>query len=334
MTAVNHPPTPALEGLDVAIQDPADCAALKAKYEVETGKHGSNDKGGEVQSHHIFQNAAMKNASGGRIISTYSGHAVMLMGGSHDAGSEHDIANKRQAARSRDAWKEANPRPTFGEIKKWAKGDLKAAFKDGKAREGITDAEAEMLADCVTTEAVEALQSYRKAKKKPRLNDDNRVTNPRGCFTPGTLLWTPAGPRPVEELACGDALLGPEGAQLVTRIEACFNTIVELELDGERLSLSATHRVQLASGRQIAAGSLRAGHELATRAGAAALVLDARPRPECGWIIGVGVSSPSAAFIGDAGLIVELVDSGPPIRARVDLSALPELPFTLTPPTS
>jgi hypothetical protein len=328
MASVNHPPAPVLERLDVVIHGDADCEALKVTYGVATGKHGANPKGGAVQSHHILQNAAMKNAAGKRIISTYSGHAAMLNGGSCSPGSEHDIANKHQAARARKDAKAANPRPTFGQLKQWAKGDLAAAFQHGNPSRGMTNKEAEMLADCITNEAIEALQNHRTRRGKPRLNDNSRVTNPRGCFALGTLVWTVTGPRPVESLARGDALQGPNGIQHVTRTDVCFNNVVEIELDGagETLSLSSTHRVLLARGRYVAAAMLRAGHELATKAGVPAVVTCVRPREDGARIIGVGVSVQSVAFIGRRGVTVEFPDTGPAVRDHVDLSTLAPYP--------
>ena len=91
-----------------------------------------------------------------------------------------------------------------------------------------------------------------------------------GCLERGTLVATPSGPVPVEQLKPGDAVLAPGGAvgpsatvQAVTSVQP--DTYCELTVDGRTLRLTGEHPVQIAPGTFRMAAWLHTGDRIRLR---------------------------------------------------------------------
>jgi hypothetical protein len=316
VATVNNPPTPVLASVTVVMYSDIDCAAIKLKFGITSGTHGTNPSQAGKQSHHILQNALLLNSQGNRMITAYSGLAVMLAGGSAAAGSEHDIANKWQALRRRADQKALNPRPTVGDIKQWGKNDLAAAFQQGKPSRtpAMTDAEAEKLADCLVKEAEEQLNEHRKDNGLPKLNDNNRVTNSPSCFPMDTLVWTSqAVPVQARYLEVGDRVETAAGTRRIARLDYCFAELFEIFVGDETIALSGSHRVRLADGQQLAANRVRAGHRLRTRDGVVSVVSVGKRDPQ--RIVAVALDTADDCFVGRSGVAIEAEHRAPPIVA-------------------
>ncbi|HZU97160.1 MAG TPA: Hint domain-containing protein [Planctomycetota bacterium] len=95
----------------------------------------------------------------------------------------------------------------------------------------------------------------------------------RRCVVEGTLIATPSGPRPIESLRIGDAVVsrGPDGSEsvshVVATVEAPVDEFLELTFEnGRRLEVTATHPVA-SGGSWIEAGFLREGDRAEAREG-------------------------------------------------------------------
>lgn len=322
MAPSNNPPTPVLESVNVIVRSETECEELKKTYDVESGVHGSNAKLSGKQSHHIFQNAAMKNSTGKRIVTTYSGQAVMLKGGSAKPGSEHDIANKWQAARARKATKEA--RPTYGQLKKNAKWDLAAAFQHGKPNRGMTKIEAEQLADCLVVEAEKQQEEHRRAKgKRPyKLNDDNRTHPIRGCFATGTLFWISSDVQiAVEKIPDGVWVETKTAPKKVSRKTTCISELVEIEIEDSLICAAPFHRVRLTNGRFVNIDSLRPGFVVDSMNGPKSIsrVSYTDDKKE---IFSVGFTQRVQCPIGPLGVWIEIPNTGPKISQYIDVNGV------------
>lgn len=316
----NHPPAPVLESVSVVVRTHQECEEIKAKYGIDSGTHGTNPSKSGKQSHHILQNAAMKNSNGNRIISTYSGYAVMLQGGSHVPGSEHYIANIRQAARTRKGTK--NPNPTFGDLKKYAKADLAAAFQHGKPSRGMSNKEAEIYADCLTLQAEKDLENYRRKNnlRPAKLKDSNRTRAPRGCFSAGTLIWLSSGRWiNVEDLTNVCLVENRSGTKRVIRTGDCINELIGIRLGGTSIQIAPFHRLRLSCGKYICADALRRGHELDTKFGPR--TIDTTCRIEgSNPVYHFGMGKRTECCIGEMGVWVEVPVSGPEIINSISLT--------------
>lgn len=316
----NHPPAPVLESVSVVVRAHKECEDIKDKYDIDSGTHGNNPSKSGKQSHHILQNAAMKNSNGNRIISTYSGYAVMLQGGSHVPGSEHDIANKHQAARTRKENK--NPTPTFGDLKKNAKADLAAALQHGKPSRGMSDKEAEIYADCLVLQAEKELENYRKKNnlRPTKLKDGNRTRAPRGCFAAGTLIWLSGGRWiNVEDLTNGCLVENRSGNKRVIRTGGCINELIDIRLAGVSIQIAPFHRLRLSCGKYVCADALRCGHEIDTQFGPR--TIDAVDRIEgSNPVYHFGMGKRTECCIGEMGVCVEVPVSGPEIINSISLT--------------
>lgn len=320
----NNPPSPVLENVEVVVRSETECNALKAKFGVKSGTHGTNPPETSKQSHHIFQNAAMVNSNGVRLITAYSGQAVMLFGGSSVPGSEHAIANALQSARTRAGTKIISP--TFGDLKRVAKADLAAAFREAQpARGGMTNKEAEKLADCLVIEAEKALEEFRKKNglKPAKLGDANRTTTPRGCFAAGTPVWLDETQYAfVESLHEGAVVKAREGPRTVIRARDCVSSLIEINVGDSSVVLSPTHRVRLINGRYIFCDALRRGHKVDTLRGPRNILSTYR-HDGTYPIFSFGVGERTECQVGLCGLWIEVPDSGPKISDHVSLRVIP-----------
>jgi hypothetical protein len=93
------------------------------------------------------------------------------------------------------------------------------------------------------------------------------------CVAEGTLVETPSGPRPVEMLRVGDAVLAvaPDGSRAETRVLAVRRSVVawwlRLELGaGQALEVTPSHPISTDAGWRPA-GALRAGERIQTTSG-------------------------------------------------------------------
>jgi hypothetical protein len=128
----------------------------------------------------------------------------------------------------------------------------------------------------------------------------NLVANPveharLPCFPPGTLVATPAGPRPIEALEVGSEVLAwcaAEAAARPRRVEALHRGVtlawVELKVGDQRLRATREHPFLVAGGRGfVPAHRLAPGDRLQTLGGATAEVQEvlhislAAPAPTC-----------------------------------------------------
>lgn len=85
-----------------------------------------------------------------------------------------------------------------------------------------------------------------------------------GCFPAGTLIDTPHGRVPIEELAPGDAVVAVAGQHVigvatVRAVLACRARILVVQTECETLRTTAEHPVELAAGGFRLAGDLHAG---------------------------------------------------------------------------
>lgn len=330
---VNNPPAPVLESVSPAIQTQADCAAIKAKYDVISGKHTENNsnpnKAANDQSHHVFQDAAMRNSVGTKIVTYGQAGAVVLSGGSHAPGSEHAIANGHQNARSRKATK--NPRPTMGDIRKAAKADIAAALQHGNpSRKKSGDSkkkfnkDMEILADCLVMEAEEKKEANRKARgKRPyKLSDDARTRPPRGCFALGSLIWlTEVVRNTVESLREGMKIELDAGEKVIARVNDCRSYLVEIDLSVDSVSIAPFHRLRLADGRYRCADTLRRGHMLATAYGPKAII-GLKQTTEVFPIHSFSLVETAACRIGASGLWAEIPGIGYCVSEHVNVDSI------------
>lgn len=290
------------------------CEQLKAEFGVESGTHGNNrknaTKGSSEQSHHIFQDATMRTSP--RLLSYKGAQAVMLNGGSTLAGSEHDIANKRQAARTRKEFKQANPNPNYGNVKKWARDDLATAFKEAKPqRPGMTAAKADRLADCLQEEADKAATKDRKERgKQPNKIPDNEVRPPAGCFAEGTLVWLGiTGRLAAQCLRKGDTVKTRSATATVRVVKNCASRLVVLDLGAERVSIAPFDRVRLVDGQYVYADAIKPGFILAAGAGSSVRVLNATSSEEAHPIFSFALGDRAECPIGESGIWVEIPES-------------------------
>lgn len=85
-----------------------------------------------------------------------------------------------------------------------------------------------------------------------------------GCFPAGTLVATPAGPRPIEAIRPGDAvtLIAPDGGPTSGTVDTCFQTdnrLVEVQTEAGNLLTTETQPLCLQPGGFRPAGELAAG---------------------------------------------------------------------------
>jgi hypothetical protein len=88
-----------------------------------------------------------------------------------------------------------------------------------------------------------------------------------GCFPTGTLVETPAGPRPIETLAPGDLVIAhlPSGDQVLAPVQEVFTTenyLWRISTEAGDLITTETQPLCLATDRTIGAGELQAGDEI------------------------------------------------------------------------
>jgi predicted lipid-binding transport protein (Tim44 family) len=93
-----------------------------------------------------------------------------------------------------------------------------------------------------------------------------------GCLEEGTLVATPGGSVPIEQLKAGDQVIAwCDGVLVPARVEASLRTnpadYVELRVDGQRLHLTADHPVAVAPGVFKMASALGAGDSVLKRQG-------------------------------------------------------------------
>lgn len=85
-----------------------------------------------------------------------------------------------------------------------------------------------------------------------------------GCFPAGTLVETPAGPRPIESVRADDSVLlvGPDGAATAGPVQAVFrttNVLVEVRTEAGNLRTTETQPLARVSGGFRPAGELAPG---------------------------------------------------------------------------
>lgn len=86
------------------------------------------------------------------------------------------------------------------------------------------------------------------------------------CLVAGTAIATPQGDRPIEQIAVGDLVYGPDGSVVaVTRIGSrLVSELVEVEIDGRRIVATAEHPFLTGRG-WVAAGELCADDSAVVR---------------------------------------------------------------------
>ena len=258
----NHPPAPVLESVNPGTGGDK-CEQLKAEFGIETRKHRKGaPKSSGMESHHVFQDAAMGD------VSTYSGWAVLLGGAPN---GEHDIVNAEQIATNCPSGSAGGAGPsTFGALKAASEAHLTkgltGANRNGKT---ISPQQAAELAKCLVEEAERETKKYMEKKGKD-LNDDTPVDPVAGCLAPHTLVWMSDFVQvPVEDLQPGMRLEGHTTEHTIARVGRCFGPVVEIDLGNDRISLAPYHRVRLENEAYIRAGWLQPGHRLKTASGSA-----------------------------------------------------------------
>lgn len=267
----------------------------------------------------------MKDAQGSLISAGQAG-AVMLFGGSNSPGSEHDIANKRNQGRGTKEFKKNNS-PTFGNIKKAAKGDLMAALEHGKPgnRGKMTPEETEKLADCLIADAEKKLNKYR-AKQRPAkkpMSDSDMCKWPGKCLPAGTMVLAVHAHSgsmfiDVREVTVGTVLWTQDGPRQVTYVDGCFGSIYELDIDGSLVRVGQGHRLRRSNGALIEVESVRPGHELTLAEGCGEVrAVRQLPAERLYWFC---YREAGHSFVGDCQLWAETPDLGIAIstsRARI-----------------
>jgi hypothetical protein len=301
----------------VTQEDP--CEAIKAKFGIDVAayKDHKGKKSVDYQSHHILQDAQIKD-----FIPKADGIAVLLTD-SH-SGTEHGtITHERQNDRMNNKGGPGGPAGTFGALKEEAKADLVAAF-EGKRKDAngkpMTKAEAELAADCLVKDAEKKAKKSAAAKGK-ELNDSTKVAPPGGCFAAGTLVQLASGElRKVEDLRVGDRLRGRDGALDLVRIDSCRHELVEISVGASTFTLASFHRFFMADGRLVAARALRVGDSVATLHGPRRLD-SVRHLPSYTAIYRLGSAQRSACVLGELGMLVEIGNNGPRVARTEIVSA-------------
>jgi hypothetical protein len=317
----NHATTPALEGVNPAIADTVDCAALKEEFGVKSNKHSKNTRGPEkgtsraqgLQSHHILQDAQTD-----QIISRGMAIAVILQD-SH-GGSEHGTITKRQNQRMNNKGGAGGPAATFGALKKEARDDLVAGLEgkrnSNKTGKPMTKKQAEDLADCLVKEAEDAAKAAAKENDE-ELDDNTSVPPPDGCLTAGTLVWLADGTaRPVESLAPGDWLWTPAGPERLVRVDQCRHDLIALDLADASLVIASYHRLMNAAGEWRRADQHLPGDWLATRSGPR-LITGHRRLPLTATYR-LGFVRATICAIGPDGVLASMPEAGP-VVVRTEL---------------
>lgn len=124
-----------------------------------------------------------------------------------------------------------------------------------------------------------------------------------GCFAPGTLVATPAGPRPIESLQLGDRVLAPQSdgrlvpAQ-VTGTYLNFTPLLVLHTDAGDLRTTEEHPLLAASGEFLPASALGIGTRLARADGNPAAIRSVTRHAESGPVYTLQVDGPHT-FVAD-----------------------------------
>lgn len=128
-----------------------------------------------------------------------------------------------------------------------------------------------------------------------------------GCFAPGTLVSTPAGPRPIESLRLGDHVLAPQPdgrlvSAPVTGVYLNYTPLLVLQTDAGDLRTTEEHPLLAASGGFLPAAQLGAGTRLARADGTFATVRSVTRHTEPGPVYTLQVDGPHT-FVA-AGFVV------------------------------
>jgi hypothetical protein len=319
--ARNHPPTPALDTVGIALGTTPSCKKLKAEFGIKSNTHGKNTRGPAkatsrakgLQSHHILQDAQTS-----ALVSRAKAVAVILQDST--SGSEHGRITARQNARMKNKGGPGGPAATFGALKKEAKADLVAGL-EGKRKgktsgKPITKKQAEKLADCLVKEAEKiAKEEAKKKNMRPPLSDNTPIPPPGGCLTAGTLVWLANGDcRVVEALVPGDRIWTLGGPADLVRVDPCVHDIVELDLGDAWLRIATYHPLLDAaevSGARRRADEFFPGERIRTRAGVRAVV--GRRLLPAVLTYRLGFSGPTVCAVGSGAVLALMTDTGPPV---------------------
>jgi len=330
------PPNSAtLTGEDQGEKDVEDdpCEAIKVNFKIEMGTHHQNSSGStkktrrDYQSHHIFQDAAMKD-----LCPRAAALAIMLTNSTRN--TEHgDITKNQNQRRNNKKFGKggAIPGATYGEVKKQARDDLVEGLEGKrehvKEKRPMTKKEAEQAADCIIEEADEiAKEEYKKKTNGGKLTDNTGVGQPGGCFVAGTPVRLGNGEvQPVELLRRGDWIQTVLGPTEVTRVETCHHRVVELTIDGSMLQIAVNHRLFHASGDLVRADAIRVGDQVQTARGPRE-VEGVRAPPKPLRIYQIGVRGRATCLLGLSGVWADLPDAGPPLEPEASITPFnPEL---------
>ena len=127
-----------------------------------------------------------------------------------------------------------------------------------------------------------------------------------GCFPKGTLIKTPEGTKPIEQIASGDRVIaisenGTPAAVRVSSTHATTSPLVVLQTERGQLITTGEHPLRSATGEFLPAGTIAAGDRLAVwRKGMLkrTTVVDAHPLPKETAVYNLTVEQPNT-FVAD-----------------------------------
>jgi hypothetical protein len=178
-----------------------------------------------------------------------------------------------------------------------------------QAREA-EDAAAQAFKDAERARMETADAQLQLQKKALQLNTDLRSKLP--CFAAGTLVWTPAGPRAIDELAVNDLVLAYDFESCSTvqrRILTVFRNWTRrfycIDVNGVQIQATSLHRFWCQSeGDWIEARDLRPGMQLRMTSGEVASVrgIDVRESP-CAATFNLHIEESCTYFVGPGVLV-------------------------------
>lgn len=145
----------------------------------------------------------------------------------------------------------------------------------------------------------------------PAVDPDPGPARPRDCFVPGTLVATPAGGVPIEQLAVGDVVwtIDPETKKTSTHpvtaaLRRSVPVVLDISLGAVSVSVSPEHPFWVAGAGWQRAGDLRPGTSLLSATGEMAVVsVEQRPGP-AHTVHNLTVSGSHTYLVSEAQLLV------------------------------
>jgi hypothetical protein len=154
------------------------------------------------------------------------------------------------------------------------------------------------------------------------------------CFVAGTLIHTPDGPRPIEEIRVGDKVWAHDLATGRDELQLVVDTFVRsttelfhLTIQGERVSTTAEHPFMVQGRGWVDAAFLKAGDLLVTAEGTMVPVesIETEQRAEAETVYNFHVETHSNYYVHAGDLVVLVHNAGHSTPAQISMDEAVEL---------